>query len=119
MTKEHKEHKEHEEHTYRVLIRGRFTDLDETGSARLRAAANQHDMLTTGFSEEGGLSYDKTLDFFSFRVQLRAKAETTDRAVRDQALTKAAHALEELGVDFRDLKAKTTDMNQIKIRRRR
>lgn len=108
-----------EEHTYRVLVRGRFTDLDEPGRARLRAAAGQHDMLTSGFSEEGGLSYDGTLDFFSFRVQLRATVETTDRAVCDRGLALAASAVEELGVDFRDMRASATDMDLIKIRRRR
>jgi hypothetical protein len=108
-----------EEHTYRVLVRGRFTDLDEPGRARLRAAANQHDMLTAGFSEEsGGLAYDQALDFFSFRVQLRAKVEATDRTVCDQGLAMAAHAVEALGVDFRDMRASATDMDLIKIRRR-
>jgi len=108
-----------EEHTYRVLVRGRFTDLDEPGRVRLRAAAGQHDMLNAGFSEEGGLSYDSALDFFSFRVQLRAKVEATDRAVCDQGLAMAAHAVEELGVDFRDMRASATDMDLIKIRRPR
>lgn len=108
-----------EEHTYRVLVRGRFTDLDEPSRARLKAAANQHDILTSGFSEEGGLAYDQALDFFSFRIQLTAKAETTDRAVCNQGLTQAARAIEKLGVDFRDLRATATDMNLIKTRRHR
>jgi hypothetical protein len=108
-----------EEHTYRVLVRGRFTDLDEPGRARLRAAADRHDMLAAGFSEEGRLSYDAVLDFFSFRVQLRALVESTDRAVCDRGLALAARAVEELGVDFRDMRASATDMDLIKIRRRR
>ena len=108
-----------EEHTYRVLVRGRFTDLDEAGRARLRASAGQHDMLTGGFSDEGALSYDKALDFFSFRVQLSAEVEPTDRAVCDRGLVLAARAVEELGVDFRDLRATATDMDLIKIRRPR
>jgi hypothetical protein len=108
-----------EEHTYRVLVRGRFTDLDDPARARLRAAAHQHDMLTTGFSEEGGLTYDQALDFFSYRVQLTATVETTDRTVCNRALTMAAQAIEKLNVDFRDLKAKATDINQIKIPHRK
>ena len=52
-----------DEHTYRVLVRGRFTDLDDAGRGRLSAAADQHDMLTGGFS---------------FRVQLRAEVEAMD-----------------------------------------
>jgi hypothetical protein len=111
-----------EEHTYRVLVRGRFTDLDDAGRERLRAAADEHDMLTNGFSDDGALSYDKALDFFGYRVQLRAEVAATDRAVRDRALALAGRAVDELGGDFRDfrdLRASATDMNQIKIKRRR
>lgn len=105
------------EHTYRVLVRGRFTDLDEDGRARLLAAAEEHDMLTSGFSDEGALTYDRALDFFSFRVQMRAKVETTDRAVCDKGLALAAKAVEEFGVDFRDLRASATDLDLVKVRR--
>ncbi|MFL6123093.1 DUF6204 family protein [Actinophytocola sp.] len=108
-----------EEHTYRVIVRGRFTDLDDAGRARLLAVADRHDMLTAGgFSADGGLSYDHTLDFFSFRVQLRAEVEATDRAVCARARALAASAVEELGVDFRDLRASATDMDLIKVKRR-
>jgi len=105
-----------EEHTYRVLVRGRFTDLDDAGRAKLRAVAGEHDMLTAGFSATGGLAYDHALDFFSFRVELKDKAE---RAVCDRGKALAARAVEDLGVDFRDLKASATDMNLIKVKRRR
>lgn len=107
-----------EQHTYRVLVRGRFTDLDAAGRARLLAAADEHDMLNGGFSEEGTLTYDRALDFFSFRVQLRAEVEPTDRAVCDRGLALAARAVEAFGVDFRDLRASATDQDQIKVRRR-
>jgi hypothetical protein len=108
-----------EEHTYRVTVRGRFTDLDEAGRARLLAAADQHDMLTAGgFTEAGALTYDSALDFFSYRVQLRSEVEPTDRRVCDQALTLATRAIETLAVDFRDMQASATDMDLIKIRRR-
>ena len=106
------------EHTYRVMVRGRFTDLDEAGRARLLAEAGRHALLTGGFTEEGALSYDKALDFFSFRVQLSAPVEDNDRAVCDRGLAAAARAVDELGVDFRDLKASATDMDLIKIRRK-
>ncbi|MBB4904252.1 DUF6204 family protein [Actinophytocola algeriensis] len=105
-----------EEHTYRVLVRGRFTDLDDDGRTRLRAAAGEHDVLTAGFSGTGSLAYDHALDFFSFRVELNDKEE---KAVCDRGKTLAARAVADLGVDFRDLKASATDMNLIKIKRRR
>jgi hypothetical protein len=107
-----------EQHTYRVLVRGRFTDLDQAGRAGLLAAADEHDPLNSGFSEEGVLTYDRALDFFSFRVQLRADVEATDRAVCDRGRALAAQAVEAFGVDFRDLRATATDQDLIKIRRR-
>jgi hypothetical protein len=39
--------------------------------------------------------------------------------VRDRGKALAARAVEDLGVDFRDLKASATDMNLIKVKRRR
>ncbi len=108
-----------DEHTYRVLVRGRFTDLDDDGRARLRAVAGEHDMLVAGgFTDDGALTYDDALDFFSFRVQLRAAVASDDRAVCDRGLALAARAVDALGVDFRDLRASATDLDLIKIRRR-
>ncbi|MFE2756802.1 DUF6204 family protein [Actinosynnema sp. NPDC059335] len=106
------------EHTYRVIVRGRFTDLDDAGRARLLAEVDRHGVLDNGFSEQGALAYDRSLDFFSFRVQLRAEVEATDRAVCDRALAMASRAVEEFGVDFRDMRASATDLDLIKIRRR-
>lgn len=105
-----------EEHTYRVLVRGRFTDLDDAGRARLKAVADQHDVLTAGFTGSGSLAYDHKLDFFSFHVQLKEKDE---RAGCDRGKALAARAVADLGVDFRDLKASATDMDTIKVKRRR
>lgn len=105
-----------DEHTYRVLVRGRFTDLDDAGRARLLAVADRHDMLATGFTETGSLTYDRGLDFFSFRVQLKADGE---RPGCDRGKALAARAVAEFGVDFRDMKASATDMDLIKIKRRR
>jgi hypothetical protein len=106
------------EHTYRVMVRGRFADLDDAGRERLRAVLDEHGVLTNGFTEQGALSFDRSLDFFSFRIQLRAPVEQNDRAVCDRGLAAAARVVDGLGVDFRDLKASATDMDLIKIRRK-
>ncbi|MBW4718550.1 hypothetical protein KZQ38_15295 [Saccharothrix sp. SC076] len=107
------------EHTYRVMVRGRFTDLDDAGRARLLAAVERHGVLDNGFSEQGALSYDRSLDFFSYRVQLRGEVEDTDRAVCDRARVLAARAVEAFGVDFRDMKASATDLDLMKVNRPR
>ncbi|SDF33767.1 hypothetical protein SAMN05216553_101152 [Lentzea fradiae] len=101
------------EHTYRVLVRGRFADLTDDQRAALRDRLKGFDFLREGgFSEEGALTYDEKLDFFSYRVVLTA-AEKPDEA----GLRRATAALDELGVDFRGLKAKVTDMDEMKINR--
>ncbi|SDP14632.1 DUF6204 family protein [Lentzea jiangxiensis] len=101
------------EHTYRVLVRGRFADLTDDQRTTLRERLRDFDFLRdAGFSEEGALSYDEKLDFFSYRVVLTA-AEKPDEA----GLRRASTALDELGVDFRGLKAKVTDMDEMKINR--
>ena len=101
------------EHTYRVLVRGRFTDLTDDQRASLRERLKDFDFLRdAGFSEEGALTYDEKLDFFSYRVILTA-AETPDEA----GLRRATTALDALGVDFKGLKAKVTDVDEMKINR--
>ncbi|GAA2658212.1 MULTISPECIES: DUF6204 family protein [Actinosynnema] len=107
------------DHTYRVMVRGRFADLDETGRARLLAVAGEHDVLRGGFSDEGALSYDAKLDFFSFRVQVRAAEDAGDRAVSERGMALAGRAVDALGVDFRDMKATVTDVDLIKVKRKR
>ncbi|PRY37791.1 DUF6204 family protein [Umezawaea tangerina] len=107
------------EHTYRVLVRGRFTDLDDAGRERLLAEVDRHSLLTNGFSEDGALAYDRTLDFFSYRVQFRAEVRDDERAVRDRGLAMAGRAVDGLGVDYRELRATVTDVDLVKIRQRR
>ena len=61
---------------YRVAVRGRFDSLSDESRAGLAAAVEDHDVVTSGgFSDDGKLSYDRHLDFFAYRVQLRTDAE--------------------------------------------
>jgi hypothetical protein len=108
-----------EDHTYRVLVRGRFTDLTDEGRQTLRAAQEAHDTLAAAFTAEGTLAYDRSLDFFSFRIELAAPDDIPERTLTDMAKARAAAAVEALGVDFRDLKTTTTNMNEVKIPSRR
>ena len=101
------------EHTYRVLVRGRFADLTSEQRVSLQDRLKDFDFLRDGgFSEEGALMFDEKLDFFSYRVILTA-AEKPDEA----GLRRAATALDSLGVDFQGLKAKVTDMDEMKVNR--
>lgn len=101
------------EHTYRVLVRGRFADLTSDQRASLQERLKGFDFLRdAGFSEEGALTYDEKLDFFSYRVILTA-SEKADEA----GLRRASAALDALGVDFKGLKAKVTDVDEMKVNR--
>ncbi|WP_086667247.1 DUF6204 family protein [Lentzea kentuckyensis] len=101
------------EHTYRVTVRGRFADLTDDQRSSLRERLEGFDFLRSGgFSEEGALTFDEKLDFFSYRVILTA-AEKPD----DAGLRRATTALDALGVDFKGLRATVTDMDEMKINR--
>ncbi|HEX7306284.1 DUF6204 family protein [Lentzea sp.] len=103
------------EHTYRVLVRGRFADLTDDQRASLKERLAGFDFLRdAGFSEEGALTYDEKLDFFSYRVVLTADGKPDEAGLR-----RASTALDALGVDFKGLKAKVTDMDEMKINRPR
>ncbi|GGM69814.1 hypothetical protein GCM10011609_01920 [Lentzea pudingi] len=103
------------EHTYRVLVRGRFADLTaEQRSSLLERLQGFEFLRDAGFSEGGALTFDEKLDFFSYRVIL-AVEEKPDEA----GLRRASAALDALGVDFKGLKAKVTDMDEMKINRPR
>jgi len=101
------------EHTYRVTVRGRFADLTPDQRASLHEHLKGFDFLRSGgFSEEGALTFDEKLDFFSYRVILTAAEKAEDAGLR-----RATTALDALGVDFRGLRATVTDMDEMKINR--
>jgi hypothetical protein len=101
------------EHTYRVLVRGRFADLTDDQRSRLRDRLKGFDFLRdAGFSEDGALTFDEKLDFFSYRVILTAADKPDDAGLR-----RATTALDALGVDFKGLRATVTDMDEMKINR--
>ncbi|MCP2241686.1 DUF6204 family protein [Lentzea aerocolonigenes] len=101
------------EHTYRVLVRGRFADLTDDQRAGLRERLEGFDFLRSGgFTEDGALTFDEKLDFFSYRVILTAADKPDDAGLR-----RATTALDALGVDYRGLRATVTDMDEMKINR--
>lgn len=101
------------EHTYRVLVRGRFADLTSDQRVALKERLEGFDFLRdAGFSEDGALTYDEKLDFFSYRVILTAEEKADEAGLR-----RASAALDALGVDFRGLRAKVTDMDEMKVNR--
>jgi hypothetical protein len=105
--------------TYRVIVRGRFAGLDEPARARLLSEAPQHDVLTARFTDEGTLTYEGSVDAFQHRVVVLVHEGPGEEDVALVAGELAAvEHLEAAGLGYRDLRAKATCVDDVKIRRR-
>lgn len=76
---------------FRITVRGRFAGLDEEQRRSLRAAQDDHDMLSARFSPEGTFLYTPELVNYQHRFLV-----TSDEADRDDAETLACIRAEEL-----------------------
>ena len=105
--------------TYRVIVRGRFDGLDEPTRTRLLSEAAEHDVLTARFTDDGTLTYDRRADAFQHRVVVRVDEGPGEE---DVALTAgelaAVEHLDAAGLGYRDLRAKATCVDDVKVRRR-
>jgi hypothetical protein len=75
---------------YRVTVRGVFDGLDDGQRAFLRERAGEHDLLTSGFTEEGALTAGEL---------------------------SAVERLDALGVGYRGLRSSAVCTDDIRIRR--
>jgi hypothetical protein len=104
--------------TYRVTVRGVFADLDEPQRAFLRERAPEHDLVTSGFTDEGALAYDAALHAFSHRVIVRVDPGPDEEA---DALTagelSAVERLDGLRAGYRGLRSSAVCTDDIRIRR--
>jgi hypothetical protein len=76
---------------FRVIVRGRFGSLDEAQRDALRAELDGHELASHRFTPTGTLAYDRRLDFFSVRVEVRVEDG-------DDAPAEAFRRAEELAV---------------------
>ncbi|MFJ5551351.1 DUF6204 family protein [Streptomyces sp. NPDC093225] len=107
------------ERTYRVIVRGVFADLDDTQRTQLLATADEHDILSAAFTDDGTLVYDRELRAFSFRCVVRQAADLEDEAAGGAACDRAAAALAERGIGHGALRTKVTSVDDMRIRRPR
>jgi hypothetical protein len=99
---------------YRATVKGRFADLDDEARARLVGELADHDVLVAGgYHESGSLTYDRALDFFRYRVQVRADGDDPERDAVERATAMAESELDRLGVANRGLEVTTTDMASV------
>lgn len=97
-------------HIFRVLVRGRFTGLDDATRARLLAEVDEHTVAAAGFGESGTLTYDRTLGAFGFRIQVRARGDDAEAEAVTLAERAARADLDRLGAECGDLRTTATDM---------
>jgi hypothetical protein len=103
---------------FRVIVRGRFGALDGERRAALLAAADDHDIVSSGapFTATGTLAYDRRVDFFSYRVESRVDEDAPDAgrsAAFERAIAVAITDLERRGLPWRDLRASGSNMADV------
>ncbi|MEU2510909.1 DUF6204 family protein [Streptomyces syringium] len=104
--------------TYQVIVQGKFAPLDDEQRASLRARADEHDVFSARFTEEGTVTYQRTLHGFAFRVLVPADEEDSEALVLSKAEELAAVAVRKLGAECGDLRSVATDLASIKVRRK-
>jgi hypothetical protein len=102
---------------FRVIVRGRFDGLDDDRRAALVAAVDDHDLLGNAqFTNAGAFTYDRRVDFFSYRFEVRVDADDPRTATADafeRACALASADLERRGLAGRDLRATGQDMADV------
>ncbi|MFB7937000.1 DUF6204 family protein [Streptomyces sp. NPDC127049] len=105
-------------HTYRVIVRGTFDGLAPESRERLLAEVEEHGLASMRFTEEGSLSYDRTLKHFSYRLVVTSDAEDGDEMAGALAEERVEAALGALGHGYTGLKSTVTDLDTMKINRK-
>lgn len=96
---------------YRVAVRGRFADLTDEARAMLVAEAPEHDTVSVGaFTDEGTFTYEPSIDFFTFRFQIRSRGDDARSDAELEAIDRAERYLSHRHLGFRALKVQATDM---------
>jgi uncharacterized protein YggE len=94
-----------ETHVFRVTVRGRFAGLSDEDRRRL---IEEHDPTRLPrFTEAGDFTQDGRPDFFSYRIQVRQRAETAAEAADAAEAAARSLALADLatrGLGHRDLR---------------
>lgn len=100
-------------HIYRVLVRGRFGDLDPATRDRLLADADDHGVLDAEFTSAGTLTYDRRLVGFTFRYEMRESGDDPVDAVTARAMEQAGSHLDSAGIAHRGLSVALSDMADV------
>ena len=102
---------------FRVIVRGRFDDLRPAQREALRAGLEAaSDLDAYAFSRAGTLAYDRRLDFFSVRIEVRVEEDVPGDALdiaRSRGEAIATDQLAQRGFGWKDLRVTATDMADV------
>jgi hypothetical protein len=99
---------------FRVIVRGRFADLTDAQRETLRhELADGGDIAAYRFTSAGSLAFDRRLDFFSVRAEVRLDDDATvaDASASGEAL--AIAELERRRLGWRDLTTSVANMADV------
>lgn len=97
---------------YRVTVRGQFSGLTDRARRYLAAAVDDHDVMRSGFSEDGTLSYDASIRFFNLRYEVRLESGD-GRDPAEVAIGEAERFLRTMGFGHGALRAAVMDMSEV------
>ncbi|MEV0779990.1 DUF6204 family protein [Streptomyces sp. NPDC050433] len=111
------------QHTYRVIVRGTFSEQTDAARAWLLAEVDEHGLSQMRFTPEGSLTYDRVLKHFSYRFVVVSDAADGEEMAAALAEDRAEASLKALGgegvaVGFGELRSTVTDMDTMKINRK-
>jgi hypothetical protein len=98
---------------YRVAVSGPFDELSESTRARLVRNASEHDPVLAEFGPEPNLSYRRSLDVLTVRIEIRVDDDDPEPSATAEALAVAEtrEFLRVLGIAHRRLRARVTAMS--------
>lgn len=91
--------------------------MTESQRSWLKANQAEHDIFVSSFPEEGSLTYEPPLDFFSIRREVRFDEGGDEAAAGASALASAAGFLKVLRISHTPLRAAVMDMTAMAQRR--
>ena len=99
---------------FRVIVRGRFGPLDDAQREELRSALDGDELASHRFTPAGTLTYDRRVDFFSVRLEIRVEeaADAPAEAFR-RAEALAVAQLDQRGLPYRDLRTTGSNMADV------
>ena len=105
--------------TFRVTVRGAFTNLDVAQRDELLAHAAEHDILRAAFTADGHVTYDiATRPFFTCRFEATGDTAGDIGPAATRAEARARAWLTERGYGFKNLAAQAEDLSDMPLGKR-